>query len=86
MTAATVYVTKYALTSGILQMRGYITDAGFFFHSGTGNYYQRDEYCRTLQEAEQQANSKRRTRIMHLEQQIDRLRSLNLNSADPCIR
>lgn len=83
MTSTSVYITKFALTSGIVLRRGYITAAGFFFDSSTGHYYQRNEYCETLQEAERQAEIKRSTRITQLQQQISWLQGLTFTATAP---
>lgn len=82
MTSTTVYLTKYALTSGIVRRRGYITAAGFFFDASTGAYYQRNEYSLSLEEAERIAEVKRSFRILQLQQQITWLKELTFHTRE----
>lgn len=80
MKSTFVYITKHALTSGIIKRRGYITAAGFFFDSSTGSYYQRNEYCLTLPDAKRHAEIKRRMRIEQLQGQITWLQNLTFST------
>lgn len=82
MTEASVYITKYALTSGLVLMRGQITPHGVFVHAGTGNLYGKTDWCLTRKEAQERAEKMRMTRILNLQQQISRLRGLDYSRAN----
>lgn len=83
MTEATVYVTKYALTSGVVSMHGHVTPQGVFVHAGTGNLYGKSDWCLTAEEAQQRAEAMRMTRILSLQQQISRLRGMDYSCTNP---
>lgn len=76
-----VYLTKYALTNGIMEIEGHITASGSFYgkhiswtfkqHVIKGNYYLNYE------DAVTDANKKKIKKIQSLKKQIIKLESLN---------
>jgi len=72
-----VYITTYALTSGITEAEGEISDLGFFYqrkpwvsYSGTKEYY------KTIGEAKIAAEQKRLKKIESVKKQLSKLEKL----------
>ena len=63
-----VYVTRYALTKGIIKRDGDVF---------AGEYFDREDLAYTITEALEQCEAKRRERIEQLKAQIERLESLS---------
>lgn len=75
----TVYITKYALTRGILKSVGKIErDSGFFYPGDrTCGYATPTQWTASKQEAIKKAEEMRRKKIESLKKQIERIEKLN---------
>lgn len=69
-----VWITKYALTSGIIEINGEITDSGSVFDMGSSHptYYHGEgkDWHRTKESAIAKAEEMRKKKIVSLKKQI----------------
>jgi hypothetical protein len=75
------YVTKYALTRGILVVEGSVNIGTTFCtktKSGYNRYYPRTQWCSTLEEAQRVAEVMRKRKIESLKKQILKLKSMEI--------
>jgi len=74
------YVTKYALTRGILKVKGEAEDGRLSYedrggHNGRSTAHS-NEFFPTLEEARANAEERRRNRIRGLQRQIEKLKDM----------
>jgi hypothetical protein len=73
----TVWCVKYALSSGIIELKGEISPDGYFrsypYHL-IGYFLSRKDYCLTVEEAVKEAERLRIKKIASLERQIAKVR------------
>ena len=76
-----VWITKYALTSGIIEINAEITDNGSAYDMGTSfpTYYHEEgkEWHRTKESAIAKAEEMRKKKISSLQKQIKKLENIN---------
>lgn len=71
-----VWCIKYALTTGIFELKGYIRPGGYFFEdsgSRIGHSLSKNEYQLTLERAMVAAEELRKRKIKSLEKQLARV-------------
>lgn len=75
------YMTKYALTEGIMEIEGGIVDTKYFSTSknGLGHFCGPNDWQPTLQAAEKQAEAKRIRKIAALRKQLKRLEEMSFS-------
>lgn len=72
----TMYVTKYALSTGILVKKGVISKEGYFSVKGDYSFYTPNEFFHTQRVAIKDAKARQKKKIKSLEKQLLKLRSL----------
>ena len=90
-TLKTYYVTKYALTRGILEVQGHLSEPNrdmlvWFPHSGIGGhreYAHGQDFHPTLFSARSRAEEMRIAKVKALRRQLDRLSNLHVGSLEP---
>ncbi len=73
------YITKYALTKGIIEVDGFVNNEDIFFpaYSNSGaQYFFKNEWTTTKRKALRIANTMRLAQIKSLQKEIERLKSL----------
>lgn len=70
------FVTKYALTKGIIEVDGYETDHESFYVGGWQGSFFKNEYYFTMDEAIKNAEERRTRKIKSLEMQIEKLEKM----------
>ena len=80
-----VWITKYALTSGILYKKATPCGNGRMIEVGRGSYFHGEgrDWHRTLESAQKKAEVMRVKRIASLKKSIATLEALNFNNAPP---
>lgn len=78
----TYYITKYALTKGILEVEGVVEEKGYMspplYAKGHYGYFYKPDYHETLEEAIKQACTMRIEKVKSLEKQIEKLQTKDL--------
>ena len=79
-----VYITKYALTKGILKVKGRvatnISDTMFVYKmKGYETFSHKPDWHNKLEDALVQANKMRQKKIISLQKQIDKIKAMNFN-------
>lgn len=74
------YITKYALTRGILIKDGEISDSGYFRVEGDYNSYGGGEYFIRKNHAVENAEERRIKKLKSLDKQIKKLSDINFNA------
>ena len=74
----TGYVTKYALTEGIIKTEGAVSEYGTLYYPGGLFYVGKNHWTTSEHDAFIKAEKMRRAKILSLEKQIDRLRGLEI--------
>ena len=74
-TMVTVYITKYALTTGIFKMSGVLLDGGYFKsrENGYTTLYSKKEYSILESQAHAQFNLLKQKKLLSLEKQKEKL-------------
>ncbi|MBL3522844.1 hypothetical protein IM876_09225 [Serratia plymuthica] len=78
----TVYITKYALTKGIIKVEGEIAKSGNIFY-GKGGYQHSSDFRMTLEEAIEKAEDMRRRKLESMKKKIALLESIDFKKSDP---
>jgi hypothetical protein len=75
-----VFVTKYALTTGIASLDVELKENDMCIHQGDfPTYYHKGEWFTDFKLAVENAETRRKNKIASLERSIAKLRALNLN-------
>lgn len=74
----TAYITKYAITKGILKVRGSISNYSNMFVGSTGGYYHGEgrDWHRTIEGAMERAEEMRGTTIRSLKKKLTKLEKM----------
>lgn len=73
----TAYIVKYALTQGILKVKGYISDTTLVVKEGYyTQYYHRKEWTTDPEEAMRTAEEKRNKKLISLVKQLDKIKQM----------
>ena len=87
---ATFFVTKYALTKGILQIRGRVCEPSYgrmLQQDGKSNaYFHGQDWHTTLEEARMRASEMRVARIKALKRELAKLEALDCATMEPLDR
>lgn len=79
------YVTKYALTTGIIEVEGRKCDSDMIEYTPKGSSYrlyahkEGRDWHRTREAAVQRAETMRRAKLASIEKQVKRLKAINFN-------
>ena len=71
-----MYITKYALTSGIQEYYGVMFADGTFSIPGTFDYFRKGEFFESREDAENNAEERRIKKLKSLDKQIKRISAL----------
>lgn len=75
-----VFITKYALSKGVLVCDGYITQNGMFVGQPKGwfrpDYFMKSDFFLTIVEANKDAEQRRLKKLESLKKQIQRLEDM----------
>ena len=71
-----VWISKYALTQGVRYTNGEPVKGIYFLGIGTHEWYDRDEWHKTPEEAVAKAEEMRKRKLASLEKQVAKLRAL----------
>lgn len=78
-----VWITKYALTTGIYEIEAEITENGsaFDMHASLPTFYNKEgkDWHRTKEDAIQKAEAMRQKKIVSLKKQIEKLEKLKFS-------
>lgn len=73
----TAYVTKYALTKGIIKTRGTVSESGYFYY-GRWYWVRKDHWFTDENAARAKAEKMRKAKLASLEKQISKLRDYEI--------
>jgi hypothetical protein len=79
MTTVLVFVTKYALSAGIEEVRAEVTDNGYAYRNGWRQQYSPGDWHRTRAGAVKAAEAMRAKKIASLKKQIAKLEKLTFS-------
>lgn len=77
-----VFLTKYALTKGIIEVEGEITNSGSLIY-GSHSYAHSSEFYTAKEYAIPKAEDMRRRKLASLKKKIALLESMDFTKADP---
>jgi hypothetical protein len=75
-----IWITKWALTQGIIVVDADITDQGLAIVAGHWNYYHKKDYCTSEAAARGKFEEMKQRKIASLRKQLSRIKNLEFNA------